>query len=91
MQIRERDAWIGWDAEAFLEAIVENPPVELITWFRKILNGAIDELFIEDFLEEQLLDLRDLKEPSSEVIARLKTHGKRHANAASPFRKPPGT
>lgn len=76
VQIRERDAWIGWNAETFLEDIVENPPAELITWFRKILNGAIDELFIEDFLEEQLLDLRDLKEPSSEVIARLKTHGK---------------
>ena len=77
VQIRERDAWIGWDAETFFKSITEAPSAELVAWLNKILNRAISEIFIDDFLEEQLLDRRDLREPSSEAIARLKTHSKR--------------
>ena len=77
VQIRERDVWIGWDAGTFLESVAEASCAELVPWLKRILDRAINELFIEDFLEEQLLDRRDLKQPSFEVIARLKTHGTR--------------
>ena len=77
VQIRERDTWIGWDAGTFLESIEEAPFAELVPWLRGTLDRAINELFIDDFLEEQLLDQQDLKNPSLEIIARLKNHGTR--------------
>ncbi len=75
VQIRERDAWIGWDAKNFLNSAVSSPTADLGEWLCKIVDCAINELFIDDFLETQLIERRDLAEPSTEAIARLKNHG----------------
>ena len=75
VQIRERDAWIGWDAETFLDSIPETPPAELTAWLSKIVDGAISELFIDDLLEESVLDRRHLAEPSFEAIDGLRSYG----------------
>ena len=75
VQIRERDAWIGWDSQTFFKSIPETPPAELGAWLTKIVDCAGDELFVEDLMEEQLLSPRDLREPSPETIARLRSHG----------------
>ena len=75
VQIRERDAWIGWDSETFFKSIPKTPPAELGAWLTKIVDCAIDELFVEDLMEEQLLVPRDLREPSPEAIASLRSHG----------------
>ena len=75
VQIRVRDAWIGWDAETFFKSIPETPPAELWAWLTKIVDCAVDELFVEDLMEEQLLAPRDLREPSPEAIASLRSHG----------------
>jgi len=75
VQIRERDTWIGWDAETFSESILEAPPAELASWLNRIVDRAVKELFVDDFMEEQLLGPRDLREPSPEVIASLRAHG----------------
>lgn len=77
VQIRERDAWIGWDAGTFLESIFETPPAELMAWLSRVVNSAIDELFIDDFLKDTLLDHRHLKTPTQEVIADLRSYGER--------------
>ena len=77
VQIRERDTWIGWNAETFFESVLEMPPAKLGEWLRKIVDCAIDEIFIDDFLEEPLLDRRELREPSAEVIARLKSYSEK--------------
>ena len=74
VQIRERDAWIGWHPEAFLEFAAEEPSAELGTWLNKTVDGAISELFLDDFVEERLIDRRDLREPSPEEIARLRSY-----------------
>ena len=75
VQIRERDTWIGWDAETFFESVSATPAVEFAAWLRKIVDGAFNEVFVDDFLEEPLLDRRDVREPSLEAIARLKSYG----------------
>ena len=74
VQIRERDVWIGWHAEAFLESVTAAPTAELGRWLYKIVNCAIDELFHDDFLEAQIINRHDLREPRSNVIAHLKLH-----------------
>ena len=75
IQIRERDVWIGWHAETFLESVTAAPTAELGRWLYKIVDGAIDELFHDDFLEAQIIDRHDLMEPFPETIAHLKSHG----------------
>ena len=77
IQIRERDLWIGWEAESFLSSVSQAPDAELGAWLEKIVDGAINELFIDDFLEELLLKRQDLTEPSLGAIARLKNHGEK--------------
>lgn len=77
VQIRERDEWIGWDVETFLGSILERPPAKLAEWLNNIVSRAINELFIDDFLEEPLLDLRQLKTPTPKVIADLRSHGEK--------------
>ena len=74
VQIRERDAWIGWHADTFLESASEAPTAELGRWLYKIVDGAIDEIFYDDFLETQIIGRCDLREPFPEVIARLKSY-----------------
>jgi hypothetical protein len=75
VQIRERDTWIGWSPDAFLEFATDNPSTELGIWLNKIADNAITEIFVDDFVEERLIDRRDLKEPSVSVIARLTSYG----------------
>ena len=75
VQINERDRWIGWHPEVFLASAVENPSAELGIWLKKIVDNAIDELFIEDFVEEQILTPPDIKKPSPNVVTALKRHG----------------
>ena len=75
VQINERDRWIGWHPEVFLASAVENPSAELGTWLKKIVDNAINELFVEDFLEEQILTPPDIKKPSSDVVSALRRYG----------------
>ena len=44
-------------------------------WLKKIVDNAIDELFVDDFMEEQLLTSLDVRDPSPEVIAALRRRG----------------
>ena len=74
VQIRERDVWIGWHAETFLESVTAAPTAELGRWLCKIVDCAIKELFCDDFLEARIINRHDLREPRSKVIAHLKLH-----------------
>ena len=77
VQIRERDTWIGWDPGTFIN-VARGMPAELLgRWLHKIVDGAIDEIFVDDFLQKPLLHRRDLREPSPEVVERLRTYGER--------------
>jgi len=92
VQIRERDAWLGWNPEAFLEFVKESPSAELGVWLNKTINTAINELYVADFYAEELLSVRDLHAPSVEIIDRLNDYGrdqreKHHRFANSPEMK----
>ena len=80
VQIRERDAWIGWNAEKFLESVSEAPTAKLGRWLYKVVDSAIDEIFFEDLLEAQIVDRRDLREPFPDLISRLKSYSKEQRN-----------
>lgn len=71
MQIRERDSWIGWHPETFLDRVRTTPTVELANWLVDTLDAAIDEIYVADLIEDGVLATRDLKASSAAVIDRL--------------------
>lgn len=71
MQIRERDSWIGWHPETFLDRVRTAPTRELAKWLVNTLDSAIDEIYVADLIEDGILSTRDLKTPSLAVIERL--------------------
>lgn len=75
VQIRERDAWLGWQPEEFMEVVTDSPSVELGIWLTKTIDTAISEIYIADLYAEELLSARDLNSPSLEVIDRLTAYG----------------
>lgn len=75
VQIKERDTWIGWHPQTFIEYALKSPSIELGVWLLTIVNTAIEEIYVEDLFEEQLLVPKDIRLPSSEVINRLKEYG----------------
>ena len=77
VQIRERDAWIGWQPEAFMEFASESPSAELGIWLHKTVETAIGEIYLDDFFEEELLSPTDLRAPTPEILQRLIAHGEK--------------
>ena len=77
VQIRERDAWIGWHPEAFMEFASESPSAQLGNWLHKTAEAAIGEIYLDDFFEEELLSPTDLRAPTPEILRRLITHGEK--------------
>ena len=80
VQIRERDAWIGWQPTDFCERVAASPSVELGRWLINTVDGAIEEIHVADFFEElhegkRFLRSQDLANPNDEVIARLTAYG----------------
>jgi hypothetical protein len=71
MQIRERDTWIGWHPETFLDRVRTAPTRELAKWLVDTLDAAIDEIYVADLIEDGILATRDLTTPSLGVIERL--------------------
>jgi hypothetical protein len=71
MQIRQRDSWIGWHPETFLDRVRTTPTQELARWLVDTLDAAIDEIYVADLVEDGILAMRDLIAPSLAVIERL--------------------
>lgn len=75
VQIRERDSWIGWHPDAFMEFVTESPSTELGVWLNKTIDTAINEIYVADLYEEDLLTAKDLHAPTPKVVERLIAYG----------------
>jgi hypothetical protein len=71
MQIRERDSWIGWHPDSFLERVRAAPTRQLAKWLVDTLDAAIDEIYVADLIEDGVFSTRDLRTPSARLIERL--------------------
>ena len=80
VQIRERDAWIGWQPKDFCEHLADSPSVELGRWLVSTVDNAIGEIYVGDFFEEfhdgrLLLLPKEITNPTEEAVARLRCYG----------------
>jgi hypothetical protein len=78
VQIAERDKWVGWDTEAFLEEIRKKPNIKLARWVARRIDLQVAELHLDDLLRDGVLQPSDLTNPSADVVARLKADAERH-------------
>ncbi|GAA1580803.1 hypothetical protein GCM10009763_29720 [Dermacoccus profundi] len=78
VQIAERDNWMGWDTKQFVSAIAVEPTAAVARWLARRIEAQRDEIYVDDLLRDGVLQPRDLKEPASDVVARLKADAERH-------------
>lgn len=78
VQIAERDQWIGWDTDIFLDEVRKAPSDEIATWLAGRIEAQLGEIYLDDLLTDNVLQPTDLHHPSSEVIALLRADAERH-------------
>jgi len=78
VQIAERDIWMEWDTRRFVAAIEAKPTAKIARWLVRRIAQQRDEIYTADLLEDEILQPRDLEEPTAEVIARLRADAERH-------------
>jgi hypothetical protein len=71
MQIRERDMWVGWHPEAFLERVTSEPTLAIAQWLVKTVDSAIDEIYLDDLIESGLLTRKEVLMPTRITVERL--------------------
>lgn len=75
LQIRERDLSIGWHPERFIATTRAAPSDRVARWIASTVDGALDELYRKDFLEEKVFSLPDLQAPSDALLDALDALG----------------
>ncbi|MDQ4215061.1 Druantia anti-phage system protein DruA [Microbacterium sp. ASV81] len=78
VQIAERDQWIGWDTDTFLNDVREAPSDEIASWLAGRIDAQLEEIYLGDLLADNVLQPSDLKHPRNEVIALLRADAERH-------------
>ncbi len=76
VQIRERDAWIGWHPSVFIKEVREKPTERIARWMVRTVNSALGELFVKDFIEDRLVTRARLRSPTSATIKDLIREGR---------------
>jgi hypothetical protein len=78
VQIAERDHWIGWDTDIFLDTARKEPTVEAGAWLLHRIDAQLDEIYVDDLLRDAVIQPTDLQHPSADSIALLRADAERH-------------
>ena len=71
VQINQRDTWIGWHPKAFFENASEAPSPTVGEWLRKVVMTAIGEIYTDDFIAEDVVQLAEMRNPSPSTLTHL--------------------
>ncbi|WP_164964330.1 Druantia anti-phage system protein DruA [Rubrivivax sp. JA1026] len=55
VRLGPRDRFIGWDTDQVVDRLIEGDRDEALRWARKVVQGAIDEIYTVDFVRDLLL------------------------------------
>lgn len=78
VQIAARDTWMGWETDQFLRDLRENPSDKVARWIVQRIQAQQDEIYVDDLLNDSVLQPSDLAKPADDVIARLKSDAERY-------------
>ena len=79
MQLRARDLWVGWHPDCAPgsappegAAAILQADALAVAWLRDTVQRAFEEIFVDDFIEEGVMTVEELRSPSEELISWLK-------------------
>jgi len=75
VQIKERDEWIGWHPDRFLEAVGANPTARIARWLTRVVDKALTEVYVDDLVRDRVVTLKALRAPTPATIAALEALG----------------
>ncbi len=82
IQISERDKWLGWHPDTFLDRVRSQPSAKLARWLLSTVDAAIDEIYVADFISDGLISRWAIANPNPNAIEKLRTYStqqkKRH-------------
>lgn len=82
IQIGERDKWLGWHPDTFVERVRSAPTAKLARWLVATVDAAISEVYKADFMKEKLVTPWRIKKPTKDDTDRLRKYSiaqkKRH-------------
>lgn len=88
VQLKERDDWIGWQRERFLDEAQGHPTRKLATWIWKRLEQQLGELYLADLERDGLYWSSLWDNPTDDAIAKLEQEATRcraeHRRTANP-------
>lgn len=88
VQLKERDDWIGWQRDGFLEEAQERPTRRLAAWVWRRLDQQLDELYLADLESDGLYWSSLWSDPTDDAIAKLEQEASRcraeHRRTANP-------
>lgn len=71
VQLTPRDNWIGWTPARFIESLEQKPTKRWAEWIWQSWSRLVKAVYINDFLEEQIVRRRDLLSPSPKIVDTL--------------------
>jgi len=72
VKVRKRDECLGWEPDVVVQELTEHPTTRTMSWLEKTVDERIAEIFIQDLIEDEILQARDLEEPGNELILALR-------------------
>lgn len=72
VQMSERDRWIGWSSETFIDELKQLPSGEWARWLHNSLNELLDAIYVTDFVRQGVLTRRELRAPTPDTVTRLR-------------------
>lgn len=88
VQLKERDDWIGWQREGFLDEAHAHPTRRLATWIWRRLDQQLEELYLVDLERDGLYWSSLWDNPTDDAIAKLEQEAARcraeHRRTANP-------
>ena len=72
-----RDQWIGWDSEIFIQQLSAKPTARLCRWILESIRRLISGIQIVDFVNDGIIERREIARPNAATIANLLTEAKK--------------
>lgn len=73
-----RDEAIGWTFRQVATRIIADPSPKYARWMLKITDEAIEEIYKDDLLADRVLDLKNMKTPTTEMVQQLVVDARQH-------------
>ena len=77
IQISERDTWIGWQPDSYLDLIERDPTTAHAKWLVSRLKASLAELYLDDLIADRLYWPALWRDPEPDKIDRLRVESKR--------------